>query len=69
MRITKRQLRRIVKEELLRESGDPTIVAYARLIKALGPERFATGLVAALGDVSGYAGGHAGIIDWIESYK
>jgi len=68
MKITKRQLRRIIKEGLLREGGDPTIAGYVRAIETLGPERFATALVAVLGDVSGY-NGHAGILDWIESYR
>ena len=78
MKITKRQLRRIIKEELLQEwrpetdlgspdQGDPR-ARYVALIKDIGPEQFVEGLVAALGDVSGYSDGHAGIIDYIGWY-
>jgi hypothetical protein len=80
MKIVKRNLRRIIKEELQREwsSGssfhgerdqeDPQ-AGYTAALKALGPEKFVAGLIAALGDMSGYTDGHAGIIDYIERYS
>ena len=64
MKITKRQLRRIIKEAgIVYDSPDDFYApeAYEALIKELGPKRFAMALYAALGDEDQY-----GIAKWIE---
>ena len=77
MKVTKRQLRRIIKEEtddehfnaaatgIARASLNPE-EEYVKLIKELGPRSFAKRLIWAFGDMSGHPGGHASIIKWIK---